>query len=796
MHNGTAAGLRKYIYLAIVLLLVTIFISSCSATANLGDPYKILGVNRHATTPEIRRAYKQLAKEWHPDKSSDPGAEQKFVEIKQAYELLSDADRRRVYDQHGITNEDSHMFRQQHDYSHYGRFAPDPFEEFFGQRFHFDQDISLYHKLSVTTKYFEQTIVPKSATVPHILMFYNDWCFRCIRAVGVFKKMIDALEPLGITFATINAAHEQMLLRKVGVDEVPNLILVLNGHSYIYRESSYSVQKIVEFIRKKVPYKLIQNIKDETIDGFLNGWMDNRVRAVVMEPRQQPRLRYLITAFAFRQRVAFGFVQLSSKDTKFIQERYKVHPSLDTLLIFNEDPTRPVASVSMSDIPTQTLNNIISANQYLALPRLSSQEMLEGVCPAEWNRPRKRLCVILVTENTDAHNYARNALRQIALQSGYSSERVRFAYIFQDKQTDFVNAMSKGSSDDTLLRLVIIWRRDTSHIKYEWVSGTRLGIERKENESDEHTLNHTKQKLDDAIQRLLRASEALSYEAYVKDLLDEHAQGILGKVMTRLLYITEYMIDNIEQEHVLATLSLLGTIAFMFAVGYVMVYLVRAEEETLKAKGQLNSNGTSQKPGSYVPELKLHELRAEKYNGLVRLLKPGCRTIILITDLQTRPKLIPGFHKAVWPYRKSKTLMFGHMLIEKGLSWYSELLRLSLSESRDLRINPRNCVGTVIALNGHRKYFCMYHAKHPETNRGAKRMLKMTRQLVRRNDDPEAGAFLGMESGSDDSEISEYEPKILLEENLLDNLSNWLDRLFEGTTHRYYVNYWPDFPTK
>lgn len=76
--------------------------------------------------------------------------------------------------------------------------------------------------------------------------------------------------------------------------------------------------------------------------------------------------------------------------------------------------------------------------------------------------------------------------------------------------------MSKGSSDDTLLRLVIIWRRDTSHIKYEWVSGTRLGIERKENESDEHTLNHTKQKLDDAIQRLLRASEALSYEAYVK----------------------------------------------------------------------------------------------------------------------------------------------------------------------------------------------------------------------------------------------------------------------------------------
>lgn len=60
------------------------------------------------------------------------------------------------------------------------------------------------------------------------------------------------------------------------------------------------------------------------------------------------------------------------------------------------------------------------------------------------------------------------------------------------------------------------------------------------------------------------------------------------------------------------------------------------------------------------------------------------------------------------------------MLIERGQTWFTELLRLSLLESRDLQINPRNCIGTVLALNGHRKYFCMYHAKHPETIRGTK----------------------------------------------------------------------------
>lgn len=75
-------------------------------------------------------------------------------------------------------------------------------------------------------------------------------------------------------------------------------------------------------------------------------------------------------------------------------------------------------------------------------------------------------------------------------------------------------------------------------------------------------------------------------------------------------------------------------------------------------------------------------------------------------------------------------------------------------------------------------------------------MLKITRQQTSMPSDPEAGAFLGMESETDNSECSESEPSILLEENLLDGLSNWLDRLFEGTTHRYYINYWPDFTSK
>lgn len=202
------------------------------------------------------------------------------------------------------------------------------------------------------------------------------------------------------------------------------------------------------------------------------------------------------------------------ENTAKIQEKYKVHPSLDSLLMFNEDAKRPVATIAMSDIPSQTLNDVVETNKFLALPRLSSQALLEGICPTEWNRPRKRLCVILVTQNTDKHDPAREALRKIAIESAFNVDRVRFAYIFQDRQFEFIRALSNGT--DTLLRLVVIWRRDTSHVKYEWVSDVSLHVEHSINETDEQRYAASKRRLNESIQRILRASESLSHEAEVK----------------------------------------------------------------------------------------------------------------------------------------------------------------------------------------------------------------------------------------------------------------------------------------
>lgn len=65
------------------------------------DYYKILGIQKGATEDEIKKAYKKMALKYHPDKNKSPGAEEKFKEIAEAYEILSDKKKRDVYDEYG-----------------------------------------------------------------------------------------------------------------------------------------------------------------------------------------------------------------------------------------------------------------------------------------------------------------------------------------------------------------------------------------------------------------------------------------------------------------------------------------------------------------------------------------------------------------------------------------------------------------------------------------------------------------------------------------------------------------------
>src|SRR5689334_22604259 len=95
------------------------------------DYYEVLGVPRDADEAAIKKSFRRLARELHPDVNAhDPDAEAKFKEAAEAYEVLSDAEKRRTYDAYGHDGLRSGGF--QPDFEGFGSIS-DLFSAFFGQ---------------------------------------------------------------------------------------------------------------------------------------------------------------------------------------------------------------------------------------------------------------------------------------------------------------------------------------------------------------------------------------------------------------------------------------------------------------------------------------------------------------------------------------------------------------------------------------------------------------------------------------------------------------------------------------
>lgn len=113
-----------FLYVYVIYFAITIV---CTQAGR--DFYQILGVSRKATTNEIKKAYRKLAKALHPDKNQDdPDASQKFQDLGAAYEALADSEKRELYDRCG-----EECLKKEG-----GMNNADPFSSFFGDfGFHF-----------------------------------------------------------------------------------------------------------------------------------------------------------------------------------------------------------------------------------------------------------------------------------------------------------------------------------------------------------------------------------------------------------------------------------------------------------------------------------------------------------------------------------------------------------------------------------------------------------------------------------------------------------------------------------
>ncbi|KAJ2660616.1 DnaJ- protein scj1, partial [Coemansia sp. RSA 1285] len=94
--------LRKAILLILAVALCVAVLFAEAVRADGKDYYKILGVSREASTQEIKRQYKTLSRKHHPDKNpGDEKAHERFIELAEAYEVLSDDEKREIYNRYG-----------------------------------------------------------------------------------------------------------------------------------------------------------------------------------------------------------------------------------------------------------------------------------------------------------------------------------------------------------------------------------------------------------------------------------------------------------------------------------------------------------------------------------------------------------------------------------------------------------------------------------------------------------------------------------------------------------------------
>jgi molecular chaperone DnaJ len=95
------------------------------------DYYETLGVGRSASADEIKRAFRRLAMQYHPDRNKQPGAEERFKAVNEAYEVLSDPDKRAAYDRFGHAGVNGMGERGFEGFGNFGGFG-DIFDAFFG----------------------------------------------------------------------------------------------------------------------------------------------------------------------------------------------------------------------------------------------------------------------------------------------------------------------------------------------------------------------------------------------------------------------------------------------------------------------------------------------------------------------------------------------------------------------------------------------------------------------------------------------------------------------------------------
>ncbi|XP_061910463.1 dnaJ homolog subfamily C member 16-like isoform X2 [Entelurus aequoreus] len=676
--------------LAVLVVLTVLEVGAPHAGPEV-DPYITLGVTRSASQAEIKKVYKRLAKEWHPDKNKNPGAEDMFIRITKSYELLSSEDKRANYDRYGQTD----------DTQPYGRYNNFNFEEsFFNFPFNsrnqreFSDDKYLLH-----FNQYVGDVVPDSFRRPYLIKITSDWCFNCIHIEPVWKEVVQEMETLGVGIGVVDVGYERRLANHLGAHRTPSILGVINGKVTFFH---YAVAKehLRQFVEDLLPQRLVEwtkGMKKQIIDEFM------------------------------------------------------------------------------------------SNNKFLLAPRLVNQKLFDELCPVKQFHRRRKYCVLLITGDDESFSLGNRAFLSFA--SSNAKEVVRFAYVYQHVQQPLCNALMTSKDSTLPPQVVILERRNAAgKVFFKPVSSW--------NGSEED-----KQRLVEELERLQKDPSILIHDAMLPELNNEFASMfIIQWIYAFYDYLSEVMDDILHNNwrEMMPLLSLIFSALFiLFGTVVIQAFSDSSDDKRPKAKDGPKTenvspgNATSRPPKkSFVEVTELTDITY--ISNLVRL-RPGHMNIVLVLTDASKNILLSKFAKEVYSFTGSLTLHFSFLNTDKHSEWMSTLLesvqdgvQIDASEDDGGGNHKMDYTGYVLALNGNRKYFCIFKPVYTGEDPANKALEDNgTTSSVRRSRSASRDDHPARKSAR-----SRSTPTLQIHHKL-DGLGLWMERLMEGTLPRCYIPAWP-----
>jgi DnaJ family protein C protein 16 len=453
--------------IVVLILLSLLTVSICE------DYYKILGLKRDATNQEIKKAFKKLSLKYHPDKNKDKPewAKNMFIKIANAYEVLSDEEKRRVYDLHGEEGVKEQTARENAGHQgHGGGFGgfhfnmgggggsfEDMFSQFFGgggggrrqhrqQHHHFQQGGGRHQQQHFHEEEEEEkddfpntdVITLKMDSLSKLYRRKEIWFVyfystrdRDFKEVSEMWKQL-AEKSYGIfKIAVVNCKANEEICEEFDVKKTP-LVMYFpegSGSEEVYRGVK-SVDEIFKFGSQRMQ-SFVRTLNSNNYGEFItNNPTNHKVLFFTSRKSTAPLLKAL--SKFFKGKLSFGEIRQSEKE---LVDRYGIQNFPTAMVVTDADNFKGVTYDG--PLTRDSLEKFLNQYAYTTIKvekDVSVKELTFGLYNGQKmcnDSDNKNICVIYITNNDTLSGSENSLLDEIA--NKYKNDPIKLFFIDESK---------------------------------------------------------------------------------------------------------------------------------------------------------------------------------------------------------------------------------------------------------------------------------------------------------------------------------------------------------------------------